>query len=630
MDLNRTILSQVVTHNKYARYLKEEFRRETWDELVERNLQMHLKRFPHLEQEIRHAYTFVFAKKVLPSMRSLQFGGRAIEVNPTRGYNCSFDRVDDYRAFSEAMFLLLGGTGYGYSVQTHHVEKLPPIKVPGRNRRFLIADSIEGWADAVKALMKAYLFGASMPVFDFSEIRPKGAPLVTAGGKAPGPEPLKECLFQIQKILDRKHPGEQLRPIECHDIMCHIADAVKSGGIRRAAMIALFSLDDEEMLTCKFGTWYEDNPQRGRANNSAVVVRNRISKREFFQLWAKIRASGSGEPGLSFTNDPEYGFNPCHEASLRANTFCNLCELNASLIRTQEEFNECARVAAFIGTLQASYTDFHYLREVWKRNTEKDALIGVGITGIADEEFLKLNFREASEAVVEENRRVAALIGINTAARCCVVKPSGTTSLVLGTSSGIHAWFNDYYIRRMKLGKNEAIYQYLMGVCPELIEDDYFKPQTEAILSIPIKAPDGAILRTEPALQLLERVKLVYQEWILPGWQRGPNPHNVSCTVSIKEEEWDEVGEWMWENREYYSGISVLPYDGGSYVQAPFEDCDEDTYNRLSGFLKQIHMEEVIEFVDSTDLSGEAACGGGGCEVPKEWLEAAQEAAKEN
>ena len=296
-----SILSDITVYNKYAKYIPELHRRETWDEIVTRNRDMHIAKFPQLKDEIMKTYELVYAKKILPSMRSLQFAGRPIEINNTRIYNCAYLPIDDYRSFSETMFLLLSGTGVGFSVQQHHIEKLPEIKISTKTKRYLIGDSIEGWADAVKMLTKSYFYGAPKPIFDFRDIRAKGTRLITAGGKAPGPEPLKECLFQIQKIFDRKQNGEKLTSLECHDIICHIADAVLSGGIRRAALISLFNIDDEDMLTCKFGNWWEENPQRGRANNSAVILRHKITEEEFFKLWKKIEMSGSGEPGLYFS-----------------------------------------------------------------------------------------------------------------------------------------------------------------------------------------------------------------------------------------------------------------------------------------------------------------------------------------
>lgn len=960
MTKSNKILSEITIFLKYAKYLPELNRRETWQELVQRNMDMHIKKYPNLEAEIRNAYDFVLDKKVLPSMRSLQFAGKPIEISPNRIYNCAYLPIDDWRAFGETMFLLLGGTGVGFSVQKHHVEKLPVIRKPNKDkgRRFLVADSIEGWADAVKMLMKSYFVGGSRLDFDFSDIRPKGARLVTSGGKAPGPQPLKECLVKIQGILDSKNDGEQLKPIEVHDIVCHIADAVLAGGIRRAALISLFNADDEEMISCKAGPWWEQNPQRGRANNSAVLLRHKITKEFFMSLWKKIEASGAGEPGFVFSNDKDWGTNPslrkgtriwttegvfpieeledksfyvrnlngeiseakcwlsgkgkqlyklvlegghvyyataehewpvwdgesyvkvktpdievgshmkyqqtdtitngtlgdyrdgflagwqlgdgwtsvksdntvvqglivsskddesgisdmliqhlreslncqanligrgenhkelnttnnewnkfqqkfqyghkslglpktvwneasepfrrglidglfssdgsveaskkriafhtsherlatdvsdllalygikhskrftennhkgcyiidisegqsirrfkalftlsvkhkqerinnyvfrynikhndqikvvdvektdlyedvwdisvydethafqlphvvtgnCAEIALRPFQFCNLCEVNVSDIESQDDLDNRVKAAAFIGTLQAGYTDFHYLRPVWKRTTEKDALIGVSMTGIGSGTVLKYDVKEAAKKVKEENERVANIIGINKAARCTTVKPAGTTSLVLGCSSGIHAWHNDYYIRRMRVGKNEAIYTHLQVYHPELVEDEFFRPHDTAVIGVPQKAPEGAILRTESPIQLLERVKRVAQEWIKPGHRNGVNMHNVSATISIRDHEWPAVGEWMWENQDNYNGLSVLPYDNGSYTQAPFEDCTIETYDKLFASLSDVNLSKVVELADFTDAKGEVACQGGACEI---------------
>jgi ribonucleoside-diphosphate reductase alpha chain len=617
MELASEILSDITVHMKYARYLPEEYRRETYEELVTRNKKMHIKKFPSLKEEIEEAYQFVYDKKVLPSMRSMQFGGKPIEVAPNRIFNCAYMPIDDIRTFGEIMFLLLGGTGVGYSVQRHHVESLPEINKPSGKRtyRYLISDSIEGWADAVKALINSYFRGTSKLRFDYSDIRPKGARLVTSGGKAPGPQPLKECLLKLEGILESKENGDKLRPIEVHDMVCYIADAVLAGGIRRAALISLFSAEDGEMISCKSGSWWEKNPQRGRANNSVVLMRHIITKSFFTDLWNRVKASGTGEPGFYFTYDKDWGTNPCCEIALRPYQFCNLTEVNVSNINNQEEYEARVRSAAFIGTLQASYTDFHYLRPVWQRTTEKDALIGVSMTGIASGHVLKLDMTAAAKIVKEENRRVAEMIGINAAARTTCVKPAGTTSLTLGTSSGIHAWHAEYYIRRIRVGKNEAIYQYLADLHPELVEDEYFRPHDTAIIQVPQKAPSGAILRTESGLELLERVKRVSEEWVQPGYRKGQNTHNVSATITIKDEEWAGVGEWMWKHRKSYNGLSVLPFDGGSYIQAPFEECDKKTYNRMMKSLAEVDLINVLETQDDTDLQGELACSGGSCEV---------------
>ena len=436
MELSNQILSEITVYMKYARYIPELNRRETWEELVTRNKEMHIKKYPKLKDEIETTYKFVYDKKVLPSMRSMQFGGKPIEISPNRIYNCAYLPIDNRESFSEVMFLLLGGTGVGYSVQKHHVSQLPPINkpYPKRKKRFLIGDSIEGWADAIKVLMKSYLNGKGSRIeFDYSDIRPKGARLVTSGGKAPGPQPLKECIVKITGILDSKEDGDQLSTLEVHDIVCHIADAVLAGGIRRAALISLFSADDNNMISAKSGNWWELNPQRGRANNSAVLMRHKITKEFFMDLWKRVEASGAGEPGIYLNNDKDWGTNPCCEIALRPYQFCNLCEVNASDIESQEDLNARVKAAAFIGTLQAGFTDFHYLRDVWRETTEKDALIGVSMTGIGSGVVLGYDMTEAANHVKKENARIAKLIGINKSARTTTVKPAGTTSLTLGT-----------------------------------------------------------------------------------------------------------------------------------------------------------------------------------------------------
>ena len=619
LTLDKQILSDITIYTKYAKYLPAKERRETWRELVTRNMEMHITKFPEMKESITAIYeNFVFTKKVLPSMRSLQFGGKAIELNNARIYNCAFLPVDSIHSFSETMFLLLGGTGVGYSVQQHQIDKLPEIRKPNydRKKKYVVQDSIIGWADAVKTLFKSYTGAMTSHIeFDLSDIRQKGALLVTAGGKAPGPEPLRIALVKIEAILRTKEDRSKLTDIECHDIQCHIADAVLAGGIRRAAMISLFDLDSNAMLNCKAGNWWEDNPQRGRSNNSVVLLRHKIDKKTFDKVWERIEASGSGEPGIYLTNDKDWGTNPCCEIALRPYQFCNLTEINMADIENQEDFNARASAASFLGTLQASYSDFHYLRDIWRKNTEKDALLGVSMTGIASESNLKLNYEEAAQTVKETNNIIAAALNINKAARTTAVKPAGTTSLVLGTSSGIHAWHNDYYIRRMRLGKNEAIYSYLAINHPELLEDEYFNPTLQSVISVPQKAPNGAITRYESTLDALERVKLISKDWVKPGHIKGNNTHNVSCTVSVRDDEWKIIGEWMWANKDYYNGLSVLPYHGGTYKQTPFEDCTKEVYEEMMLKLKDIDLSKVIEIQDNTNFSESVACGPSGCEI---------------
>ena len=642
MDLGLDALSKITVFSKYAKYIPELKRRETWDEIVDRYQTMMIKKYPNLEIAIVESAKFIREKKVLPSMRALQFAGPAMEVNNARGYNCAYLPIDSLYSFSETMFLLLGGSGVGYSVQKHHVEQLPAIKKQAtyKSRNYLIEDSIMGWADSVKVLMKFYFEGGLKPKFDFRAIREKGARLVTAGGKAPGPEPLKIALAHIDAIMERKADGKQLSPLECHDIMCHIANSVLAGGIRRSAMIALFSHDDEEMITSKYGNWWELNEQRGRANNSAVLERGSVGEEEFNALWKRIEASGSGEPGIYWTNNKDWGTNPCCEIGLRPFQFCNLCEVNVSDVVNQVDLNNRVAVAAFFGTLQAGFTDFHYLRPIWSKTTAKDALLGIGMTGIGSGEILKYNLELVANTAKTINRDISSLIGTNEAARITCIKPSGTTSLVLGTASGIHAWHAPYYLRTMRFNKNEDIAMYLEINHPELCEDDVLRPKDTLCVRIPVKAPEGSILRTETAIDTLERVKKFSTEWVKPGHINGDNTHNVSATISINQDrkyisvnmsdgegsrftqtddgflnEWEAVGQWMWDNREHYNGLSVLPAFEHTYKQAPFEDITEEQYNEKLAHLTSVDLTKVTELDDSVDFGQVAACAGGACEI---------------
>lgn len=606
------VLSDLTIFSKYAKHMPEVQRRETWNELVARNLYMHERRFTKEHNTLMPAYAQVRDKKVLPSMRSLQFGGGAIERNEARIYNCAYMPIEHPDAFSELCFLSLGGTGVGYSVQEHHVAQLPPIRKPEGERKFLVMDSIEGWSDAVKVLVEAYFYGKDRPRFCFDDIRPEGAPLKITGGKAPGPEPLRKMLEKVENILIDAY-GRQLRSIEAHDICCHIADAVVVAGIRRAALISLFSPTDLEMLFAKTGDWYIDNPQRARANNSAVLVRGK-DDHLFSSVWKAVEISNSGEPGVYWTNDMNWGTNPCAEIALKPYTFCNLVEINGQGVESKQDFLSRCEAAATIATFQAAYTDFHYLRPIWKKNTEEDRLIGVGITGIAGNDINPDWLRDGAEVVKETNEEVADRLGIAPAARCTTIKPSGTSSLVLGSSSGIHAWHAPYYIRRLRFGKNEAIAQYLQKEIPELVEDDVFDA-SGIVVSIPQKAPDGATLRSESTFDLLDRVLTYNRDWVQSGYRRGANHNNVSATLSVKEGEWKELGERLYEHRHEYNGISCLPYDNGSYVQAPFEDITRKKYNEMMKHLKNLDLTKVVEEYDETSLTAEAACAGGACEI---------------
>jgi ribonucleoside-diphosphate reductase alpha chain len=616
---DKLALADITVFNKYARFNHNAGRRESWTEIVNRNAEMHKTKYPGIAEDIDTVYkNFVHTKKVLPSMRSLQFGGRPILMAENRIFNCAYAPAESTRFFSELMFLLLGGTGMGYSVQARHVNKLPKIKTPESDKeyKFQVQDSIVGWSDAVKVVCKAFFNAGTLPIFDYRDIREKGAELITTGGQAPGPEPLRICINNLEVIL-RKAIGRKLRPLEVHDMACVIADAVLAGGIRRAAMISLFDRDDEEMLACKAGEWYINHPARARSNNSAVLPRDEVSQAEFTELMKRIEESGCGEPGVYWTNNKDWGTNPCCEIALRPYQMCNLTEINAGEIYTQEDFNHAAGAAAFLGTLQAGYTDFHYLNPKWKIACEKDALLGVSMTGIASGTVENLDMREAVEYVKTMNADMAERIGINPAARTTCVKPAGTTSLVLGTSSGIHAWHAPYYIRRMRAGKDEALAQYMMKAAPGLVEQDV-NVAHQVVLSFPQAAPVGAKVRSEHMLELLERVKDVSVRWVAPGHRDGINQHNVSCTISVMDNQWKLLTRWMWDNRDHYNGISVLPYFGAAaYPQLPFEDITEEQYYEMLPLLELVDISKVFEMDGSSvDLSNELACSGpDGCEI---------------
>lgn len=669
-QLSSKLLSDITVYSKYARYNPTLGRRENWGEIVSNVVNMHKQKFPHLEREIDDAFKFVLQKKVIPSMRSMQFSGRSIDLCESRVFNCAYLPVDDRVAFREIMFLLLCGTGVGYSVQRHHIDKLPAIKTPERSQRYVVGDSIEGWSDALNRLCKAYFEGKTRPIFEYGDIRPAGSPLRKTGGKAPGPAKLKRSLSNIEQIL-KSAIGRKLLPIEVHDIVCHIADCVVAGGIRDSAMISLFSPDDMYMATAKSylyvkvhgyenGTavisvdenlcaengiypsvysplnqfyikmseyeyeqltetgkllWWYLHPHRGKANNSAVLLRSDTTKAEFYNIWNIVRNSGSGEPGFYFTNNIDMGTNPCCEIALQPFQFCNLTSVNVSNVESQEDLEERVKAAAFIGTLQASYTNLHYLRPVWIDNTERESLLGVSMTGIAYGRLAGLDVTAAAKVAAKENVRVAELIGIKPAARVTCIKPEGSGSLALGVmGAGIHGVFDYTYIRRIRISANSALHQYLLKKIPGLVEQDRFNSD-KAIVSIPIKSPENVITRHETALQFCERVKEFYTKWIVPGHNRGQNTHNISATIYIKDHEWDEIGEWMWKNRHYYNGLSILPYDGGTYIQAPYETISESQFNEMVSMLKEVNLDEVKESSDDTSLANELACAGGKCEI---------------
>lgn len=610
------LLSDVVAFRTYAKYIPHLQRRETLQETTNRTMNMHLERFPKLSGEITKSFSLVHELKIMPSMRSMQFSGEAVSSNNSRSYNCSFVNLTYERAFSEILFLLLSGTGVGFSVQKRHVSKLPTIRKPKEEGYFRVHDSIEGWAQSLHVLLDAYFNGAIRPDYDFSSIRPKGSYLVTTGAKAPGHEPLRHMLTQVDKNLANAI-GRKLKPIEVHDIVCLIADCVLAGGIRRAALISLFDKDEEEMLKCKSGSWWEKYPYRARANNSVVLHRDDTTKEEFDHVLRMCEESKAGEPGIFWTNDYDQGTNPCAEISLNSNQFCNLTSINQTGVTTEKEFFKRIRAAAVIGTLQASYTNFPYLSEIWRQTTEREALLGVSFTGVADSmgfvtpELL----REGAKLVIQTNEEIAKKIGINLAARTTCLKPEGTVSTIVGSSSGVHDRHAKYYIRRIRMNESDPLAKYLKIVIPDLVEKDIFS-ETGVVVSIPQESPKGSVTREQSsALSMLERANLYNLNWIKSGHRSGVNRHNCSVTISVRDDEWDSLREAMWETRENYTGVALLPYDGGSYQQAPFEDIDEAKFKEMEKLVKHIDLTQVREIEDFTNRGEIVACAGGVCEV---------------
>lgn len=624
MNESTRTLSDLIYYMKYAKYMPENKRRETWAETVLRNKGMHLKKFAHIPKVlpiIEKAYDLVMARKILPSMRSMQFGGYGIETNNNRMYNCSAVAIDSLAAFSDLLHLLLSGCGVGFSIRKHFVEKLPRMIKPKSDSKIVFTpeDSIEGWSDCVRALLSAYFEDGAQIEFDYSRIRPKGALIKSSMCAAPGPGPLKETIDNIQRLLDRKLAAGDLRltTLDCYDICCFASDAVLAGGIRRSAMIALFDKDDELMLHAKEGEWWKENPQRGLANNSVQFDRDSTTKEEFDSIFKITKDSENGEPGFVWTNNRDWLMNPCGEISFPSMGFCNLTSINIGTIESQEDFNQRAYYCSVIGTLQAAYTDLRYVRPEWKENAEAAALIGVSLTGIASHpDLTKVDFKRAVAEVRRANEEIADLIGINRAERLTTVKPDGTGALLLGTSSGIHPWYAKHYIRRVIINKIEPIYAYMKENFPELLEESVSKPDKNGILSLVMRAPDGAITRrNETALDFLERVKYVYENWVKPGHNKGDNYNNVSCTVNVKNHEWDDVREWMWKNRQNYTGISLLPYSDASYQQAPFEETNEEVYKAFAAKNYVFHLDEIKEEQNFVNFAVEAACQGGACEV---------------
>ena len=591
--------------SKYARWIPENKRRETWNEAVDRVKQMMLDVYASGEDSeetrriIEDAYDDMKKKKILGSQRALQFGGLPIIKHNARIYNCIASFADRPRFFQECMYLLLCGCGTGFSVQRHHVAKLPGLtKNKTGSKKFVIPDSIEGWSDAIGVLVSSYFnecdlfpgYNGKHVTFDYSQIRPAGTYLNSSGGKAPGPEPLKKALNNIRKVFDRaiKLGVDKLRPIDAYDIIMYGADAVISGGVRRSATICVFSPDDEEMAKAKTGSWFIDNPQRGRSNNSALLLRNETSKEQFAELMTSVKEFG--EPGFVWSDSTELIVNPCVEIGMwpvdettgeTGWQACNLSTINCSKIKTEQDFYDACVSAAAIGTLQAGFAKFPYLGEASERIISREALLGVSMTGIMERHDICLDpeiQKKGAEIVKETNAKVSKLIGINQAARTTCVKPEGTSSCILGTSSGIHPHHAKRYIRRVQANKMEPIYQYFKELNPRACEESVWSNNdSDDVVGFCVEVPDGSKLRNQVnAIELLEFVKSTQQNWVMSGTNKDKctQPwlvHNVSNTINVKPEEWNTVTDFIYDNRKYFCGVSLLPIAGDKdYAQAPF------------------------------------------------------------
>jgi len=682
-------LGDYIAMSKYARYRADLGRRETFGEAARRVLDMHLEHFQgrigtHLEppdadspahpadrrlltewlsggtlsDALHRAFGAVGMKRVLPSMRSLQFGGTAILRNHARLYNCAFSPADRVEFFREYLFLLLAGTGCGFSVQRHHVDRLPALPARGEEmelevRHHTITDTIEGWADALHLLWRSHLEGFKAE-FNYSQVRSRGSALRTSGGKAPGHLPLKQALLDVEAVLTGA-AGRKLRPIEVYDICMFTARSVLSGGIRRSATICLFSPDDAEMMAAKTGNWFEKHPQRSASNNSAVLPRATDDDTRFRQLFHAQKEFG--EPGFYFADHPEYGCNPCCEiglhpvlegplpeaesARLRALGYtgdtgpgarlsgwqmCNLSTINGAAVQTEQDFLVACIQAAVLGTAQAAYTDMPYLGPVTRHLNERDALLGVSICGFMDNPEILFNpevLERGARLCRAANRIVARALGIRPAARVTCVKPEGTASLLLGAASGIHPHHARHYFRRVQANRRDPVYRHFHAVNPHLTEASVYRPNTDDVITFAVEAPPHAILRDEVgAVEFLHFVELVQRHWVLAGEEPGSRSpglhHNVSHTCTVKADEWEKVSRHIWENRASFTGVALLGHDGDKrYAQAPREavatEDDIAKWNRLK--YSPVDYTALVESTDETALKETVACAGGTCEL---------------
>lgn len=604
---SRPVVGEYVFLSKYSQ--THNGKKEGWQDAVNRVMDMHLKRYserikPEDEKEFSslfaRAYSLYGEQRVLGAQRALQYGGELMLEKHARFYNCSSTYVDRVQVFEEIMYLLLCGAGTGYSVQHIHTEQLPIPKGfdnTKQSEKFLIPDTIEGWAEAVGKLMTAYYYGGADIEFDYSAIRPKGA-YIRGGFKAPGPDPLRQAIEKVHHIVNRIK-GRKLRPFELHYIICICANSVVTGGVRRSAMISIFDVDDAEMASCKTGNWISMMPELCRSNNSAAILPD-TSKEAFDAIYENTKMYG--EPGFVFIDSPWFVYNPCGEVGMYPRVqdengewhsgwgFCNLAEINGGKVKTEQDFYDACEAASVICTLQAGYTNFRVLEKWSQKIAERDALIGIGITGLCENPDILFNAdiqKQGAEIVKETNQKVARMIGINPAARCTVVKPSGNSSQLLGTLSGITPGHSRHYIRHIQAADTEQAVQEWMRVNPDMVEASVWAPDREKVIAFPVTLPEGALLKQNlTAIDFLKFVLLTKRNWIEfgtnfdhPSTKENPRLRmNVSNTCTVRPEEWDEVREFLWEHRSEFGGISLLSSFGDlDYPQAPYTEVLDET-----------------------------------------------------
>lgn len=624
-----TSYQSFIALSRYARWLPEEGRRENWGETVNRYMTNIVRPAAGDDSYINQIEEAILNLEVMPSMRAMMTAGKAADRDNTCIYNCSYLPVDDPKAFDEAMFILLCGTGVGFSVERQYVNKLPevPEALYDSDTTIVVKDSKEGWAKAYRQLL-SLLWAGEVPKWDVSGVRPAGAKLKTFGGRASGPAPLEDLFyFTINKF--RGAVGRKLNSIECHDIMCKIGEVVVVGGVRRSAMISLSNLSDDRMRHAKSGQWWENQGQRALANNS-VAYSEKPDVETFMREWTALIESKSGERGIfnrvasqkqaakngRRESDWDFGTNPCSEIILRPYQFCNLTEVVVRATDTVEDLERKVRLATILGTIQSTYTKFPYLRKVWQRNTEEERLLGVSLTGIMDNPLLTTKnngldktLEHLRDIAIRTNAEWSNRLGIPQSTAITCVKPSGTVSQLVDSASGIHTRHSDYYIRTVRGDNKDPLTQFMidMGV-PN--EPCVMKPATTTVFSFPVKSPANAVTRDD--LSAVEQL----ETWLT--YQRNWCEHKPSVTVSVKDDEWLDVGAFVYKHFDEMSGVSFLPYDGGTYQQAPYQECDEERYNEvLAQMPKEIDWSRLAEYEAEDNTSGmqTMACASGMCEI---------------